>query len=105
MFDRALAGPTNLIAPPKILESHGVTKILPLEKGILPADLPDTVLFICRPLVHLMPLVASCIQNEERYGRRRNYHLCFVPEKSLLCRKWLEVYRRITAVVIRGVAC
>ena len=97
VFDRALAGPINLIAPPKVLESHGASVYLPLEKGALQKELPDTILFICRPRVELMPLVASCIQTEERFRRerkdirRKNYHLCFVPQKSLLCTKWLEV--------------
>ncbi|ODN00291.1 Vacuolar protein sorting-associated protein 33A [Orchesella cincta] len=91
VWDRALANPMNLIATPKVLKEHGVVRMIQLDPGMaLPHDIPETVLFICRPLVQLMPVVATCVRNEEKHRRRRKFHLIFIPRTSKLCEKYLE---------------
>lgn len=82
----------NLVATPKVMKEHGVVRMIQLDAGmVLPRDIPESVLIICRPLVQLMPQVASCIRNDERSGRRRKFHLIFLPRTSKLCEKYLEV--------------
>jgi len=93
VWDRALANPINLIMKHTDLKELGVVRMLALEQGIIPGgEVPETIVFICRPLVSLMPLVASCIRNEEKARRRKKFHLFFLPRTSRLCTKWLEVW-------------
>jgi len=93
VWDRALANPVNLIANSSDFKEQGVVKMLSLDQGILPPppDVPETILFLCRPLVSLMPLISSCIRNEEKHKRRKKFHIFFLPRASKLCDKWLEV--------------
>lgn len=92
MWDRALANPMNLILKHSDLKEQGVVRMLSLEQGQIPAtDMPETIIFICRPLVHLMKLVESAIRKEESSRRRKKFHLFFLPRFSTLCTRWLEV--------------
>jgi hypothetical protein len=82
----------NLIMKHTDLKEQGVVRMLALEQGVLPGtDVPETIIFMCRPLVSIMPYVASCIRSEEKARRRRKFHLFFLPRVSRLCTKWLEV--------------
>lgn len=58
--------------------------------------LPDVdvknIIFIVRPSVTLMDLIAANIHNEERRRRavKKDFYLYFLPRKSLLCEKQLQ---------------
>lgn len=91
VWDRGLTNPMNLVVKHTDLREQGVTRMLSLDQGQLPPDMPETIVFICRARVELMKLVALMIRSEERERRRKKFHLFFLPRSSGLCTKWLEV--------------
>lgn len=80
-----------------------MVKMYPLR----PVPLPETdvkhIIFITRPKLHLMDLVAQNVHNDSTNKQRpkKQYHLFFVPRKSLLCTKRLEhsgMYGSLTSI-------
>ncbi|KAL4223148.1 Vacuolar protein sorting-associated protein 33A [Mactra antiquata] len=93
VWDNALIGPFGLIAEYKLLKEHDVEKmmLLPKEGQSLPESNVQNIIFVTRPKLELMDLIASCVLKEEnRGGFRREFHIMFVPRKSLLCEKKLK---------------
>lgn len=91
VWDESLAGPVGLVAKYDLLRENEVLKMFPLRAGHLPPSAVQNIIFITRPQLHLMDLVADNIYGEERSsGYRKEFHLFFVPRKSLLCEKWLK---------------
>nr|XP_002737715.1 PREDICTED: vacuolar protein sorting-associated protein 33A [Saccoglossus kowalevskii] len=92
VWDEQLTGPLGLIAEYSLLKEHEVEKMFPLRTGRLPTSNVRNVIFITRPKLQLMEFVAQNIHKEEELGtyHRKDFHLFFVPRKSLLCEKRLK---------------
>ncbi|KAH0954770.1 hypothetical protein HN011_008394 [Eciton burchellii] len=90
IWDQSLAGPIGLVAKYNSLEEYGVAKMYPLHGGTLTIPYNITnIIFISRPQLELMDLIAENVHGEE--GKRpKEFHLFFVPRKSLLCQKKLQ---------------
>ncbi|KAF3422754.1 hypothetical protein E2986_11988 [Frieseomelitta varia] len=91
IWDQSLEGPIGLVAKYSLLEEHDVVKMYPLCGGSLtiPANIVN-IIFITRPQLGLMDLIAENIHGEEGKRPRKEFHLFFVPRKSLLCQKKLQ---------------
>lgn len=103
VWDNSLAGPVGLVAQYAVLREHAVVKMYPLRAVPLPETDVKHIIFITRPKLHLMDLVAQNVHNDSktRGGPKKQYHLFFVPRKSLLCIKRLEhsgMFGSLTAI-------
>lgn len=96
VWDEALSGPVGLICQYAILKEHSVLKMYPLRVERLPECNVAHIIFIARPKVHLMDLIAKNVQEDSQRvgsgggGGKKQYHLFFVPRKSLLCTERLK---------------
>jgi len=94
VWDESLTGPLGLIAEYSALKDHEVTKMFPLKSGRLPPCNVENVVFVVRPTLKAMDFVADNIKQEEKHGggsgTKKEYHIVFVPRKSLLCEKRLK---------------
>ncbi|KAJ8675690.1 hypothetical protein QAD02_011476 [Eretmocerus hayati] len=90
VWDESLGGPMGLVAKYDILQEHEVIKMYPLVGGHLPPADVSNVIFITRPHLDLMDLIAQNIHGEEGNRQRKEFHIFFVPRKSLLCEKKLQ---------------
>lgn len=94
VWDNSLAGPVGLIVPYTVLKEHSVVKMFPLRAEPLPETEVKHVIFISRPKLHLMDMIAMNVHTDSQSARRNNvkkqYHLFYVPNKSLLCQNRLE---------------
>jgi len=103
VWDQALTGPMGLVAEYSILKEHEVLKMFPLSPGPLPPISADNVVFITRPSLSCMDTIADNIKQEERRGGsgiKTDFHIVFVPKKSLLCEK-----RLVQAGVFGSLTC
>ncbi|XP_031836624.1 vacuolar protein sorting-associated protein 33A [Nomia melanderi] len=91
IWDQSLEGPIGLVAKYNLLEEHDVVKMYPLCGGKLsiPSNITN-IIFISRPQLNLMDLIAENVHGEEGKRPRKEFHLFFVPRKSLLCQKKLQ---------------
>lgn len=88
VWDNALAGPIGLICKYSNLKDHSVLKMFPLRSTPLPETDVAHIIFVSRPKLNLMDLIARNVQDDLKYraaGTKKQYHLFFVPKKSLLC--------------------
>ncbi|CAG0879490.1 unnamed protein product [Cyprideis torosa] len=94
VWDEKLTGPFGLVAEYSLLKERDAVKMVPLATGRLPPLQVDHVMFITRPRVPLMDIVAENLFEEDRLltagGPRKEFHLLMVPRRSLLCEKRLE---------------
>ncbi|XP_025089148.1 vacuolar protein sorting-associated protein 33A-like isoform X2 [Pomacea canaliculata] len=92
VWDDGLTGPFGLIAEYSLLREHEVDKMFPLRLGSLPPSNVQNVVFLTRPKMELMEKIAQNLHNEETRGgyNKKEYHLIFVPRKSLLCERKLK---------------
>uniref|UniRef100_A0A1B6E3U9 Vacuolar protein sorting-associated protein 33A n=1 Tax=Clastoptera arizonana TaxID=38151 RepID=A0A1B6E3U9_9HEMI len=103
VLDPSLGGPLGLVATSSILKRHDVVKSIPLKPGRLMLNLNDiiNIVFITRPHLNFMDMIADNIRGEKRSGGQIKFHLIFVPRKSLLCEKRLQnvgVFGSLTTV-------
>ncbi|XP_038056680.1 vacuolar protein sorting-associated protein 33A-like [Patiria miniata] len=111
VWDDHLTGPFGLIAEYSLLKEHEVDKMFPLRPGRLPISagsgqgsmIIQNIIFLVRPRLDLMEIVADAIRRtEEAAGRfHMEFHIFFVPRKSLMCEKKLTelgVYGTLTTV-------
>ncbi|CAD6239032.1 GSCOCG00008613001-RA-CDS [Cotesia congregata] len=89
VWDQSLAGPVGLIARYNLLEEYGVVKMYELIGGQLPLTNVTNIIFIVRPHLDLIDLIAENVHGEQNRSAKE-FHLFFVPRKSLLCKKKLE---------------
>ncbi|XP_017877001.1 vacuolar protein sorting-associated protein 33A [Ceratina calcarata] len=91
IWDQSLEGPIGLVAKYNLLEEHDVVKMYRLCGGSLtiPPNIVN-IIFITRPQLGLMDLIAENVHGEEGKRPRKEFHLFFVPRKSLLCQKKLQ---------------
>lgn len=61
VWDESLAGPVGLVAKYSLLQENEVVKMFPLRTGHLPPADVKNIIFITRPHLHLMDLVADNI--------------------------------------------
>ncbi|KAK2193496.1 hypothetical protein NP493_12g08025 [Ridgeia piscesae] len=91
VWDDALTGPFSLIAEYSLLKEHGADKMYPLRPGQLPRNNVANIIFICRPKLSLMDSVAQNVHREEETaGCMKEFHIFFVPRKSMLCEHKLK---------------
>lgn len=92
VLDKTLSGPLGLVAEVALLQSHGVDQIHHLKDLELPTTAAH-VMYLVRPVIANMRLIASHILNHRARDprSRRTYSIFFVPRKSMLCEKELEV--------------
>ncbi|NXX96059.1 VP33A protein, partial [Centropus bengalensis] len=91
VWDEYLTGPFGLIAQYSLLKEHEVEKMFTLKPGRLPQADVKNVIFFVRPRLELMDIIADNVLREDR-GRspQRDFHILFVPRRSLLCEQWLK---------------
>ncbi|KAL3857445.1 hypothetical protein ACJMK2_012115 [Sinanodonta woodiana] len=91
VWDDALTGPFGLVAEYSLLKEHDVEKMFPLRPSALPQTSVQNVIFVTRPKLDLMEQIAqNLLKEDQRGGFRKEYHIIFVPRKSLLCEKKLK---------------
>ena len=92
VLDPSLSGPLGLVAEVREFREHGVDKIYHLLPEPLTTDC-GTVVYCVRPTLRLAEQIAAQIKGLEKGRARheppRNYSLCFVPRRSILCEKVL----------------
>ncbi|CAG4932947.1 unnamed protein product [Colias eurytheme] len=100
IWDEWLAGPVGLVAQYSLLKEHEVADMFPLRPGSLPTISVKHIIFIARPKIFLMDLVADYIQSlRSKQSAPVEFHLFFVPRRSELCEKHLKnrgVYNNLT---------
>lgn len=63
IWDEWLAGPVGLVAQYSLLTEHEVVDMFPLRPGSLPTITAKHIVFITRPKLVLMDLIADYIQS------------------------------------------
>ncbi|XP_062561013.1 vacuolar protein sorting-associated protein 33A [Armigeres subalbatus] len=93
VWDESLGGPVGLVARYTFLKEHHVTKMYALRPEPWSDIDVKNIIFITRPNQTLMDYIANNIHEEERKKKisRKEYYLYFVPKKSFLCEKRLQV--------------
>uniref|UniRef100_A0A8C5LQK2 VPS33A core subunit of CORVET and HOPS complexes n=1 Tax=Leptobrachium leishanense TaxID=445787 RepID=A0A8C5LQK2_9ANUR len=91
VWDEYLTGPFGLIAQYSLLKEHEVEKMFTLKAGPLPSADVKNIIFFVRPKLELMDIIAENIKREDK-GRfpHRDFHILFVPHRSLLCEQRLK---------------
>ncbi|XP_055462230.1 vacuolar protein sorting-associated protein 33A [Psammomys obesus] len=90
VWDEYLTGPFGLIAQYSLLKEHEVEKMFTLKEGRLPAADVKNIIFLVRPRLELMDIIADNVLSEDRRGPTRDFHILFVPRRSLLCEQRLK---------------
>ncbi|XP_019538536.2 vacuolar protein sorting-associated protein 33A [Aedes albopictus] len=93
VWDESLGGPVGLVARYTFLKEHHVTKMYALRPEPWTDIDVKNIIFITRPNQTLMDYIANNIHEEERKKKisKKEYYLYFVPKKSFLCEKRLQV--------------
>ncbi|GIZ02713.1 vacuolar protein sorting-associated protein 33A [Caerostris extrusa] len=93
-WDEKLSGPFGLIAEYVLLQEHEVTKMFQLQPNRFPAVDAQNIIFIVRPKLVLMDMIADYILKVEGMrGPRKEFHIFFVPRKNELCQERLKERR------------
>ncbi|XP_040842996.1 vacuolar protein sorting-associated protein 33A isoform X3 [Ochotona curzoniae] len=90
VWDEYLTGPFGLIAQYSLLKEHEVEKMFTLKGSRLPAADVKNIIFFVRPRLELMDIIADNVLSEDRRGPARDFHILFVPRRSLLCEQRLK---------------
>nr|XP_036870336.1 vacuolar protein sorting-associated protein 33A isoform X2 [Manis javanica] len=90
VWDEYLTGPFGLIAQYSLLKEHEVEKMFTLKGSRLPAADVKNIIFFVRPRLELMDIIAENVLSEDRHGPARDFHILFVPRRSLLCEQRLK---------------
>ncbi|KAJ0173088.1 hypothetical protein K1T71_011264 [Dendrolimus kikuchii] len=87
IWDDWLAGPVGLVAQYSFLQGHDVKNMFPLRPGSLPSMDVIHIIFIARPKLSLMDLIADYIISiRSKQSLSVEFHIFFVPRKSELCK-------------------
>merc|ERR1719474_901564 len=103
VWDSDLTGPMGLIAEYSVIKEYKVQNMFSLSSVNLPPATTEHVIFIIRPRLSNIDIVADYIKREENSGGsgvRTHYHIVFVPRESLLCKN-----RLIENGVLGSVTC
>ncbi|XP_028913781.1 vacuolar protein sorting-associated protein 33A [Ornithorhynchus anatinus] len=90
VWDEYLTGPFGLIAQYSLLKEHEVEKMFTLKGNRLPAADVKNIIFFVRPRLELMDIIAENVLSEDRRSPTRDFHILFVPRRSLLCEQRLK---------------
>ncbi|XP_038619666.1 vacuolar protein sorting-associated protein 33A [Tachyglossus aculeatus] len=90
VWDEYLTGPFGLIAQYSLLKEHEVEKMFTLKGNRLPAADVKNIIFFVRPKLELMDIIAENVLSEDRRSPTRDFHILFVPRRSLLCEQRLK---------------
>ncbi|XP_072103703.1 vacuolar protein sorting-associated protein 33A [Mobula birostris] len=91
VWDEYLTGPFGLIAQYSLLKEHEVDKMFTLKEGSLPEADVKNIIFFVRPKLELMDIIADNVRCESRrHGHPRDFHILFLPRRSLLCEQRLK---------------
>ncbi|KAL8180105.1 UNVERIFIED_CONTAM: Vacuolar protein sorting-associated protein 33A [Gekko kuhli] len=91
VWDEYLTGPFGLIAQYSLLKEHEVEKMFTLKPGRLPLADVKNIIFFVRPRLELMDIIAENVLSEDRIrSPQRDFHILFVPRRSLLCEQRLK---------------
>ncbi|KAK1892700.1 Vacuolar protein sorting-associated protein 33A [Dissostichus eleginoides] len=90
VWDEYLTGPFGLIAQYSLLKEHEVEKMFTLKSGRLPAADVKNIIFFVRPRLELMDIIAENIISEDKMHSPRDFHILFVPRRSMLCEQRLK---------------
>ncbi|CAL9708472.1 unnamed protein product [Knipowitschia caucasica] len=90
VWDEYLTGPFGLIAQYSLLKEHEVEKMFTLKRGRLPSADVKNIIFFVRPRIELMEIIADNIFNEDKLHSPRDFHILFVPRRSMLCEQRLK---------------
>lgn len=106
IWDEWLAGPVGLVAQYALLKEHEVVDMYPLKPGNLPSISVKHIVFIARPKLVLMDLVADYIDSiRSKQHASINFHLFFVPRRSQLCEKHLTIRGVLSSITIQEFPC
>ncbi|KAJ3224336.1 hypothetical protein HK099_008580 [Clydaea vesicula] len=89
VLDKQLSGPLSLIAEFSLLKEHGVEKIYHLQKSKLETEC-KSLIYIVRPKIQSMKWISEQIKYFVSLGLKLDYHLFFVPRRTLVCEMVLE---------------
>ncbi|CAB1319797.1 unnamed protein product [Coregonus sp. 'balchen'] len=90
VWDEYLTGPFGLIAQYSLLKEHEVEKMFTLKGGRLPAADVKNIIFFVRPRLELMDIIAENVISEDKMHSPRDFHILFVPRRSMLCEQRLK---------------
>lgn len=99
VWDEYLTGPFGLIAQYSLLKEHEVDKMFTLKEGRLPQADVKNVIFFVRPKLELMDIIADNIRCEDRHSRR-DFHILFLPRRSLLCEQRLKEHGQLVNITL-----
>uniref|UniRef100_A0A8C2IID7 VPS33A core subunit of CORVET and HOPS complexes n=1 Tax=Cyprinus carpio TaxID=7962 RepID=A0A8C2IID7_CYPCA len=89
VWDEYLTGPFGLIAQYSLLKEHEVEKMFTLKGGRIPSAAVKNIVFFVRPRLELMDIIAENVASEDKL-KPREFHILFVPRRSLLCEQRLK---------------
>ncbi|XP_067293697.1 vacuolar protein sorting-associated protein 33A [Pseudorasbora parva] len=89
VWDEYLTGPFGLIAQYSLLKEHEVEKMFTLKGGRIPSAAVKNIVFFVRPRLELMDIIAENVVSEDKL-QPRDFHILFVPRRSLLCEQRLK---------------
>uniref|UniRef100_A0A8C1Y922 Vacuolar protein sorting-associated protein 33A n=1 Tax=Cyprinus carpio TaxID=7962 RepID=A0A8C1Y922_CYPCA len=89
VWDEYLTGPFGLIAQYSLLKEHEVEKMFTLKGGRIPSAAVKNIVFFVRPRLELMDIIAENVASEDKL-HPRDFHILFVPRRSLLCEQRLK---------------
>ncbi|XP_063000469.1 vacuolar protein sorting-associated protein 33A [Elgaria multicarinata webbii] len=102
VWDEYLTGPFGLIAQYSLLKEHEVEKMFTLKAGRLPHADVKNIIFFVRPRLELMDIIAENVLSEDRIrGPQRDFHILFVPRRSLLCEQRLNDQGVLSSFLLR----
>ncbi len=92
VLDPKLSGPLSLVAEFSLLKDRGVDKIYHLEEGPIIATPCEKIIYLTRAKASLMKTIAKQIKGLEsdQSQTRRQYFICVVPRRSIVCERVLE---------------
>eukprot|EP01095_Lingulamoeba_sp_RSL-Kostka_P003505 TRINITY_DN1447_c1_g1_i1.p1 TRINITY_DN1447_c1_g1~~TRINITY_DN1447_c1_g1_i1.p1 ORF type:complete len:624 (+),score=182.50 TRINITY_DN1447_c1_g1_i1:123-1994(+) len=89
VLDPSLSGPLGLVADIQLLLNNGVAKIHYLLMGTCPTNC-TSLIYLVRPTVENMKIIAHQIHDHQSKNQKINYHVVFVPRRTLPCERVLE---------------
>ncbi|ESN95294.1 hypothetical protein HELRODRAFT_86965 [Helobdella robusta] len=92
VWDETLISTFDLIANFSFLKENGVDQMIFLNSDIKASVKSENVIFIVQPKLHVMDKIAYIVKKHENMltSLKKNFHVLFIPRKSLLCEKRLK---------------
>eukprot|EP00250_Pteridium_aquilinum_P019526 c24468_g2_i1 orf=167-1996(-) len=88
-LDPKLSGPLALIAQTSLLKDHGVENLFHLSAEPVQSECKN-VLYLVRPRISLMKVIAEQIRHDKELEVQKNYSIYFMPRCTRVCQKVLE---------------